>query len=202
MRTFWRRIASRNLAAVALAAFGCSAGQGNSAGESRSGHAPASFGFGEAATAEEIAALDIDIMPDGTGLPPGSGSVQRGQGIYAAKCASCHGATGVEGPYDVLVGRIPNDEFPFGSDRSVRSTIGNYWPYATTLYDFIYRTMPFEAPGSLNPDDLYSLVAALLYMNELVPEDVVMNAETLPQVIMPARDRFVADDRRGGAEVR
>ena len=186
------------LPATVAVILGCVSGQG----ESPRHDAPDSFGFGQPATADDIRALDIDIMPDGTGLPPGSGSVERGQRTYSAKCASCHGATGVEGPYDVLVGRIPNDEFPFANDRSFRSTIGNYWPYATTLYDFIYRTMPFEAPGSLEPDEIYSLVAALLFMNDLVPEDAVMDAETLPQVVMPSRDRFVADDRRGGPEIR
>lgn len=186
------------LPAAALVMLGCASGQG----ESPRHDAPDSFGFGQLATDDEIRALDIDIMPDGTGLPPGSGSVEHGQRIYAAKCASCHGPTGVEGPYDVLVGRIPNDEFPFANDRSFRSTIGNYWPYATTLYDYIYRTMPFEAPGSLATDEIYSLVAALLFMNDLVPAGAVMDAETLPQVVMPSRDRFVADNRRGGPEIR
>ena len=186
------------LQATVVMMLGCTPGQG----ESPQHDAPDSFGFGQPATADDIRAWDIDIMPDGTGLPPGSGSVERGRRTYSAKCASCHGATGVEGPYDVLVGRIPNDEFPFANERSFRSTIGNYWPYATTLYDFIYRTMPFEAPGSLEPDEIYSLVAALLFMNDIVPEDAVMDAETLPQVVMPSRDRFVADNRRGGPEIR
>ena len=181
---------------------GCSAGQGGGGSGTSSAGAQAAFGFGTPATAEDIRDWDIDIMPDGTGLPPGSGTVARGRLIYVEKCASCHGATGVEGPFDRLVGRVPNDEFPFGRDRSFRSTIGNYWPYATTIYDFTYRTMPFDAPGSLSPDELYSLVAVLLFMNELVPEDAVMNAETLPAVVMPARDRFVEDNRRGGREIR
>ncbi len=160
------------------------------------------FGFGREPSAAEIAALDIDVMPDGTGLPAGSGTVRRGMALYKAQCASCHGATGREGPYGRLVGRVPNDEFPFGKDRTVRSTIGNYWPYATTLYDYVLRTMPFGNPGTLEADEVYSLVAALLYMNDIIAEDALMNAETLPAVVMPARDRFVVDDRKGGLEVR
>lgn len=94
--------------------------------------------------------------------------------------------------------------FPFGRDARLSSqrTIGNYWPYATTLYDYINRAMPYDRPRSLQPQEVYSLVAYLLYLNEIVPEDAVMDARTLPQVVMPARDRFVADNRRGGAEVR
>ncbi len=181
---------------VACAALACASAETDdaaSAGE---------FGFGREPTAAEIVAWDIDVMPDGTGLPAGSGTVERGVALYEAQCASCHGATGREGPYDRLVGRVPNDEFPFGNDRTVRSTIGNYWPYATTLYDYILRTMPFGNPGTLDADEVYSLVAALLYMNDLIPEDGLMNAQTLPAVVMPARDRFVEDDRRGGPEVR
>ncbi|MCZ6917337.1 MAG: c-type cytochrome [Gemmatimonadetes bacterium] len=186
-----------------LAGLACAVGEGatpHRAAPPQSGSA--AFGIGRTATAEEIAAWDIDIMPDGTGLPPGSGSVARGMALYAAQCASCHGPTGVEGPYNVLVGRVPGDAFPFGNDPSVRSTIGNYWPYATTLYDYINRTMPFEARGNLQPDEIYSFVAALLHMNGIIGEDEVMNAETLPEVRMPARDRFVRDDRTGGAEIR
>ncbi len=162
----------------------------------------AQFGFGHEPSAAEIAALDIDVMPDGTGLPAGSGTVPRGIALYEAQCVSCHGPTGREGPYDLLVGRVPDDEFPFGRDRTVRSTIGNYWPYATTLYDYLLRTMPFGNPGTLDADEVYSLVAALLHMNGIITEDAVMNAATLPAVVMPARDRFVVDDRRGGLEVR
>ena len=163
---------------------------------------PETFGIGRPATADEIAAWDIDIMPDGTGLPPGSGTAVEGGALYAAQCASCHGPTGVEGPFNVLVGRVDGDAFPFGNNPSVRSTIGNYWPYATTVYDYINRTMPFEARGNLQADEVYGLVAALLHMNGIIGVDEVMNAETLPRVRMPARDRFVRDDRAGGAQIR
>ena len=162
------------------------------------------FGFGRHATPEQIAAWDIDVMPDGTGLPSGEGTVADGERLYEATCAVCHGATGVEGPNDRLVGREPRVGFPFGQDPSLSRmrTIGNYWPYATTLYDYINRAMPFDRPGSLEPDDVYSLVAFLLHANEIIAENDVMNATTLPTVVMPARDRFVRDNRRGGPEVR
>jgi len=160
------------------------------------------FGFGHRATATEIAAWDIDVRPDGTGLPPGSGTVAQGSRIYAARCAACHGATGVEGPNDRLVGRIEGDAFPFGNDTSQVETIGNYWPYATTVFDYIRRAMPYEAPGSLSADEVYSLTAYLLFLNEIVPQEAAMDASTLPAVRMPARDRFVPDDRQGGPEIR
>lgn len=161
------------------------------------------YGFGRPATVEEIAAWDIDVNSDGVGLPAGSGTVAQGQVVYAAKCVACHGPTGKEGPFDPLVGREPREGFPFGRDPSVsRRTIGNYWPYATTLYDYVHRAMPSDRPGSLDPDEVYGVVAYLLYLNEIVPEDALMDARTLPRVVMPARDRFVVDNRRGGAELR
>ena len=163
---------------------------------------PARFGFGRPATAEEIRAWDIDVRPDGTGLPPGSGTASQGAAIYARRCVACHGRTGSEGPFDLLVGREPRQGFPFGRDPRWVRTIGNYWPYATTLYDYIQRAMPLDAPGSLQPDEVYGLVAFLLWRNEIVADTAVMNAQTLPRVVMPARDRFVRDNRQGGPEVR
>ena len=163
---------------------------------------PARFDFGKTATPEQIAALDIDARPDGTGLPPGQGTVAQGAQVFQAKCARCHGPTGTEGPNDVLVGREPREGFLFGQYTSLTRTIGNYWPYATTLYDFIHRAMPLDAPGSLTADEVYSVTAFLLSRNEIVPEDAVIDATTLPAVRMPARDRFVPDNRRGGPEVR
>jgi cytochrome c len=152
-----------------------------------------SFGFGRRATPAEIAAWDIDAGPDGVGLPPGSGVPSQGAVIYAHKCAACHGATGTEGPFDRLVGREPRQGFPFGRDPRLVKTVGNYWPFATTLYDYVNRAMPLDAPGSLKPDEVYSLVAFLLWRNEIIADGQVMNAQTLPRVIMPARDRFVPD---------
>ena len=182
-----RRAAVIGVAVAALAAVYASAKQG----APRSG-LPARFGLGRAATAAEIKAWDIDVMPDGDGLPPGRGTPAGGAKIYARQCAACHGPSGTEGPFDRLVGR----------DRAPGRTIGNYWPYATTLYDYIHRAMPLGAPGSLTPDEVYSLVAYLLWRNEIIEATAVIDGRTLPGVVMPARDRFVVDDRRGGPEIR
>lgn len=163
---------------------------------------PAPFGFGRAATPAEINAWAIAVRPDGLGLPRGRGTARQGALVYAARCAACHGASGREGPFDQLVGREPRAGFPFGTDPRYVKTIGNYWPYATTLYDYINRAMPLDAPGSLAPDQVYSLVAYLLWRNELVADTAVIDRQTLPRVVMPARDRFVVDDRKGGPEIR
>jgi S-disulfanyl-L-cysteine oxidoreductase SoxD len=156
---------------------------------------PATLGIGRPATPAEIAALDIDVMPDGTGLPPGRGTAAEGAPIYAARCAGCHGKTGKEGPNDVLVGRQPGDAFPFAKDARVPKTIGSYWPYATTVFDYIRRAMPPDAPNSLSDGDVYNLVAFLLAQNELIPADAIVDAASLPKVKMPAHDRFVPDTR-------
>ena len=118
--------------------------------------------FGRPATADEIRRVDIDVGPDGAGLPAGSGSAAQGAPIYAAKCAGCHGPAGEGTPVAVaLVGRNPGDAFDFAAAREKErtKTVGNYWPYATTLYDYIHRAMPFDKPGTLAPDEVYSLVA-------------------------------------------
>ena len=151
----------------------------------------APFGFGRPATEEEIAAWDIDVRPDGAGLPEGSGSVAEGAELYAALCTECHGATGTEGPYQALVARYDADNWP-GAVRA----IGNYWPYASTIYDYTYRTMPFNEPKSLTADEVYALTAWLLHQNGIVDEDAVMDAETLPQVEMPALEKWVHHDLR------
>jgi S-disulfanyl-L-cysteine oxidoreductase SoxD len=130
--------------------------------------------------------------------------------VYAQKCAACHGANGEGGTADVLVGAEPKSSAPFGPEyerwRGTRPdvpfTIGNYWPYATTLFDYMRRAMPATAPGSLSADETYALVAWLLAKNEIIAESDMMNRETLPRVRMPARARFVPDNRRGGAEVK
>ncbi len=156
---------------------------------------PATLGIGRLATAAEIAAWDIDVGPDGVGLPPGRGTSADGAPIYAARCASCHGKTGKEGPNDVLVGRLPGDAFPFAREARTPKTIGSYWPYATTVFDYIRRAMPPDAPGTLKDDDVYALVAYLLTLNDLVPADAVIDAASLPKVKMPAREHFVPDTR-------
>jgi S-disulfanyl-L-cysteine oxidoreductase SoxD len=148
------------------------------------------YGFGRPATDEEIGAWNIDASPTGDGLPPGQGTVQQGAQIYAAKCAACHGPTGAEGPKDKLVGGRNTLTTP----KPIR-TIGSYWPYATTLYDYIHRAMPFNAPQSLTSEETYSVIAWLLFQNQVIPEDTVINAQTLPKVQMPNRNGFIPDPR-------
>ncbi len=159
---------------------------------------PGRFAFGTPASPTRIALWDIDVRPDGVGLPPGRGTVAEGATVFTSRCVACHGPTGSEGPFDMLVGGEP-----WGSREAPRrKTIGNYWPYATTLYDYIRRAMPQDAPGSLSADETYAVIAWLLARNGIVHDDVVMDAASLPAVVMPAHGRFVPDDRRGGAEVR
>ena len=170
------------------------------------GHArrpPAQLELGHPPTAEQVDAIDIDANPAGVGLPPGQGTYAEGAAIFAQKCSFCHGPKGEGiGPYPRLVGAEPKQGFPFGRDPKLVKTIGNYWPYATTVYDYVHRAMPFNAPGSLTPNETYSLVAYLLAANEVIPRDAIMNAQALPKVRMPARDRFVLDERRGGQPFR
>ncbi len=156
-------------------------------------HAPANFGFGAEASEARIASWDIDVRPDGEGLPPGSGSVTRGREVYQIHCVACHGPTGTEGPNDRLV------DTEQWVDSPATRTVGNFWPYATTLYDYIRKAMPQATPGILTADEVYAVIAYILYLNEIVPEDAVLDAEVLPSVVMPARDKFVIDDRNGGA---
>jgi mono/diheme cytochrome c family protein len=165
--------------------------------------APAQFDLGRPATAADIAPIDIDVNPAGVGLPPGQGTYDQGAHVYAAKCAACHGVNGEgNGPNPRLVGSEPRQGFPFGKDFKIPRTIGNYWPYATTLYDYVHRAMPLSAPGSLTSDETYAVVAYLLAENDVVPRTAVMDAGTLPKVRMPARAHFVPDDRTGGGGFR
>ena len=167
---------------------------------------PQRFGFGEPASREVIAALDIDVRPDGTGLPPGSGMAREGGELYGRQCAACHGPKGEGGQAERLVGAEPRGLAPFGPEYErwrdgrpdVPFTIGNYWPYAATLFDYIRRAMPANAPGTLTADETYGLVAWLLAQNGIIADTAVMNAETLPKVTMPAHKRFVPDNRKGG----
>jgi S-disulfanyl-L-cysteine oxidoreductase SoxD len=153
----------------------------------RGAHAGEPYGLGRAATAEEIAGWDIDVSPDGAGLPTGQGSVSQGETIYAAKCAACHGAHGEGKPMDQLVGG-QGTVFAVKSQR----TVGSFWPYATTLFDFIRRAMPLNAPQSLTADETYALCGYLLYLNKIVPETATMNAESLPKIDMPNRAAFTS----------
>ena len=148
------------------------------------------YGFGRAALDKEVQNWNIDVSPSGEGLPSGRGTVQQGAAIFAAKCAMCHGATGTEGPKDRLVG----GRNTLATEKPVK-TVGSYWPYATTLYDYIHRAMPFNAPQSLSPDETYSVIAWLLYQNGIIEEGTIIDARSLPAITMPNRDGFIPDPR-------
>jgi cytochrome c len=163
------------------------------------------LGLGRPVTAQDVAALDHDVAPDGEGLPTGRGSVAQGAVIYQQQCATCHGAKGEGIPpaYPALIGRDPKGEgFPFGGDPRIPRTIGNYWPYATTVFDYVRRAMPLAAAGSLTDDEVYAVTAYLLAANQVIPMDATLDSASLVRVKMPYRDRFVPDNRHGGAEVK
>lgn len=151
-------------------------------------HAGAADGpnLGREITEAEIAGWDISIPPDGSGLPPGGGTAAAGATVYAAKCQSCHGEKGAGKPNDRLVG----GQGTLASSAPVR-TIGSYWPYATTVFDYVRRSMPYQQPQSLTHDEVYAVTAYLLHLNGLIGEGDVMNSRTLPQVKMPNRDNFI-----------
>jgi S-disulfanyl-L-cysteine oxidoreductase SoxD len=190
--------------ALGMAVSGCTPGggergsgvEGDGGARAASEPLPERFGLGRPAEDEEIAALAIAVMPDGRGLPAGSGTAREGGPLYAAQCAACHGSRGEGGLGGQLAGRIPDDAFDFGDGMEGPRTIGSYWPYATTVFDYVRRSMPFDRPGTLTDDEVYAVTAHLLYLNDLVGEDEAMDRETLPQVMMPARDRFGPDDRK------
>lgn len=149
------------------------------------------YGIGSPATAKEIAGWDIDIRPDGKGLPPGSGSVEDGETLYEEKCASCHGSFGEGvGRYPVLSG----GEGTLTEERPEK-TVGSYWPYASTLWDYIHRSMPFTQPQSLTDEEVYAISAYVLYLNDLVEDDFVLTADNLASIEMPNQDGFFFDDR-------
>jgi S-disulfanyl-L-cysteine oxidoreductase SoxD len=163
---------------------------------------PARFEFGRTASQEEIAKVDIDVRPDGRGLPPGQGNVITGKSIYLAKCAACHGKGTEPGNVQLPGPRLISNSPQQVDSKASAKTIGNYWPYATTLFDYTRRAMPYNEPGSLTNDEVYHVSAYLLHANKIIEEHVIIDAKTLPAVKMPAQDRFVPDNRRGGAEVR
>ena len=170
MRKFLRAAAPAALFALASPAF-----------------AQQSPNLGKAISAEDLAAWDISVGPDGAGLPPGSGTVKQGEAVFAAKCQACHGEKGAGTPNDRLVGgqgSLPGDKPPV-------KTVGSYWPYATTLFDYIRRAMPFNESKSLTSDEAYGVVAYLLNLNGVIPESETMNAQSLPKVTMPNREGFV-----------
>ena len=163
------------------------------------------YELGRAATPQEVAALDADVGPDGAGLPAGSGTAVQGEALFTTKCAVCHGAKGQGTPplYPAIIGRNPTEEgFRFGADPKLNRTIGNYWPYATTVFDYVRRAMPHPAPGSLTNDEVYALTAYLLAANQVIPMTTSLDAAALKAVKMPYVSKFVPDNRRGGREVR
>ena len=133
---------------------------------------------------------------------PGKARRLKARWYTRRSAASCHGADGQGGPNDRLVGRDSGPNWNFATDPKLVKTVGNYWPYATTLFDYTRRAMPFMTPGTLTADETYSLVAYILALNKIVPEDMVMDQSSLPKVVMPARDKFVKDDRKGGPVVK
>lgn len=147
-------------------------------------------GLGRPLSAEEIRKYDALIPPSGAGLPVGSGTAEKGKAIYATQCARCHGATGREGPEDVLVGGIGTL-----ATAKPEKTVGSYWPHATTLWDYLNRAMPFDRPGVLSPDDVYAVTAYVLHLNGIVSATDVLDANTLPKIRMPNRDGFIPDRR-------
>ena len=144
--------------------------------------------FGQPISPQDFAAWDISIGPDGVGLPAGAGTSAQGAAIYAQKCVTCHGERGAGGSGGALVGGGQLS----GGDRDPVRLIGNYWPYATTIFDFTRRAMPWAQPKSLTNDEVYALTAYMLALNKIIGENDVMNAETLPKVKMPNRDGFIS----------
>ena len=149
-------------------------------------------GLGRPASAEELKQRDITVLSTGAGLPDGKGTAEQGEAVYRDKCASCHGPNGEgnlpQGPQ--LVGGIGT----LATDNPIR-TVGSFWPYATSVWDYIHRAMPLNQPGSLSADDTYAVTAFLLNRNKIIQPDEVMNNETLPMVRMPNRDGFIPDAR-------
>ncbi|GAB4264097.1 MAG: cytochrome c [Methylomicrobium sp.] len=142
--------------------------------------------FGQPASQVLLKTWNVDIFPDGEGLPPGQGHAREGEAVYREQCQSCHGVEGRGGSADELAGAAHTL-----TDDPPDKTIGTYWPYATTVFDFTRRTMPLTAPGSLSDAQVYAVTAYLLYLNGLIGKDDVINARTLPRVAMPNRNGFI-----------
>ena len=168
------------IAAVAAVALACAT----------QAHAQSPYGIGRAATPAEIAAWNIDIDRHGDNLPPGSGNVSHGREVFEQQCAACHGAKGEGGVGDRLVG----GQGSLATAKPVR-TVGSYWPYAPTLFDYIRRAMPQTAPQSLSNDDVYAVSAYILNLNGLLAADAQLDARTLAAIKMPNRSMFVGDPR-------
>jgi cytochrome c len=144
--------------------------------------------FGRPATPNEIKLWDIDVRSDGKGLPEGSGTVAQGKSVFAENCSVCHGDKGEDGIKDRLVG----GQGTLASDKPIK-IVGSFWPYATTLFDYIHRAMPYQAPGSLSVDDTYAVAAYILNLNGILAADSKLDRETLPKIQMPNRDGFIPE---------
>lgn len=167
----WLRITALGLAVTGLGAAGAAADP-----------------VGRPATPAEVALWDIDILPDGTGLPPGSGDAVTGEQVFADNCAACHGDRGEGG----IGGRLFGGAGSLASDKPVK-TVGSFWPYATTLFDYVRRAMPYSAPGTLTDDEVYAVSAYILNLNGILGPHDVLDRTSLPKVRMPNRDGFVPD---------
>jgi S-disulfanyl-L-cysteine oxidoreductase SoxD len=174
------RMRELGIAALAVVALACVT----------SAQAQSPYGIGRPATAAEISGWNIDIDRDGNNLPPGSGSVSHGHEVFDQQCAACHGAKGEGGVGDRLVG----GQGTLATPKPVR-TVGSYWPYAPTLFDYIRRAMPQNAPQSLSNDDVYAVSAYILNLNGLLAADATLDAKTLGAIKMPNRGMFVGDPR-------
>ena len=173
----WHRMIMASVAAIVLAGTGAARAQ-------------SPYGIGRPATSAEIAGWNIDIGRDGSNLPSGSGTVSHGREVYEQQCASCHGANGEGAVGDRLVG----GQGTLATAKPVR-TVGSYWPYAPTLFDYIRRAMPQSAPQSLSNGDVYAVSAYILNLNGLLPADAMLDAKTLAEIRMPNRGMFVDDPR-------
>lgn len=159
------------------------------------------YGLGKAPTAEELRAMDITISPNGSNLPPGSGSAKEGAPLFAQKCAACHGATGSGGPAPMLIKPSSGTKVstpclaPCINEGNVMAL---HSPYATTLWDYINRGMPFRQEGTLKPDEVYALTAFILFKNGVIQEDTILDAQSLPQVKMPNHDGYALPEWKHG----
>jgi cytochrome c len=163
------------------------------------------FGFGRVAKPEEIAAWDVDVRPDGHGVRPGRGTVAQGQDIYDAQCASCHGTFGESNNYMALAGGVEKEDLKTGrasrlKDPEVPRTLGMKLNAATTLYDYIYRAMPWPAPMSLTVDQTYAVTAYVLHLNEIVPADFELNDRNITKILMPNRNGFTREHGMGSVK--
>ena len=143
--------------------------------------------FGQPIEPADVAPWDISIGPDGAGLPPGRGTAAQGEAVFVAKCQACHGEKGAGKPNDALVGGLGT----IVSDKPAVKTVGSYWPYATTLFDYVRRAMPFNESKALTPDETYAVSAYILNLNNIVGADDVLDAQSLPKVQMPNKDGFI-----------